>query len=135
MVAGGFLETSYTTLETTAISLMMRFDTRRGSILKDQILERTVSSARRTSRHSNHCSQVDKLSVSYAVLWNALKKIGSRFSDDEKEMLFHGTAERIYRLVPVIEAHDFGKGSSGYRPKITHRVANWNKAQRSKRLR
>jgi len=41
---------------------------------------------------------VDKLSVSYGVLWNALKKIGSRFSDDEKEMLFHGTAERIYRL-------------------------------------
>ena len=101
MVAGGFLETSYTTLETTAISSMMRFDTRlgRGSILKDQILERTVSSARRTSRHSNHCSPVDKLSVSYAVLWNALKKIGSRFSDDEKEMLFHGTAERIYRLL------------------------------------
>jgi predicted TIM-barrel fold metal-dependent hydrolase len=41
---------------------------------------------------------VDKLSVSYGVLWNALKKIGSRFSDEEKEMLFRGTAERIYRL-------------------------------------
>ena len=41
---------------------------------------------------------VDKLSVSYGVLWNALKKIGSRFSDGEKEMMFRTTAERIYRL-------------------------------------
>ena len=41
---------------------------------------------------------VDKLSVSYPVLWNGLKKIGNRFTDDEKELLFRGTAERVYRL-------------------------------------
>ena len=41
---------------------------------------------------------VDKLSVSYPVLWNGLKKIGNRFTEDEKKQLFHRTAERIYRL-------------------------------------
>tara|TARA_Y100001933_G_C18993593_1_gene561571 strand:- start:110 stop:1144 length:1035 start_codon:yes stop_codon:yes gene_type:complete len=41
---------------------------------------------------------VDKLSVSYAVLWNALKKIGSRFNETEKDLMFRGTAQRIYRL-------------------------------------
>ena len=41
---------------------------------------------------------VDKLSVSYAVLWNALKKIGSRFSDEEKDLMFRLTADRVYRL-------------------------------------
>ena len=41
---------------------------------------------------------VDKLSVSYPVLWNAFKKIAKDFSEDEKENLFRGTATRIYRL-------------------------------------
>ncbi|MGI9234078.1 MAG: amidohydrolase family protein [Woeseiaceae bacterium] len=39
---------------------------------------------------------VDKLSVSYPVLWNALKKIASRFDEDEKTAMFRGTAERVY---------------------------------------
>ena len=41
---------------------------------------------------------VDKLSISYPVLWNGLKKIVQDFSDDEKDALFCGTASRVYRL-------------------------------------
>ena len=41
---------------------------------------------------------VDKLSISYPVLWNGLKKIVQDFSDDEKDALFQGTATRVYRL-------------------------------------
>ena len=41
---------------------------------------------------------VDKVSVSYSVLWNAFKKIGLRFSQDENELLFEGTAKWVYRL-------------------------------------
>ncbi len=41
---------------------------------------------------------VDKLSLSYAVLWNAFKKIAAGYSEDEKESLFRGTATRVYRL-------------------------------------
>jgi predicted TIM-barrel fold metal-dependent hydrolase len=42
---------------------------------------------------------VDRLSISYAVLWNGLKKMVADFSEDEKEAMFRGTATRIYRLV------------------------------------
>lgn len=41
---------------------------------------------------------VDKLSVSYDVLWNAFKKIAAGASEDEKHALFCGTAERVYRI-------------------------------------
>jgi predicted TIM-barrel fold metal-dependent hydrolase len=41
---------------------------------------------------------VDRLSISYAVLWNAFKKIASRYNEAEKESLFRGTATRVYRL-------------------------------------
>jgi len=41
---------------------------------------------------------VDKLSISYPVLWNGLKKIAQGFSDAEKDALFGGTATRVYRL-------------------------------------
>ena len=41
---------------------------------------------------------VDKLSVSYAVLWNAFKLIGAAYSDAERQDLFHDTAKRVYRL-------------------------------------
>jgi predicted TIM-barrel fold metal-dependent hydrolase len=43
---------------------------------------------------------VDKLSLSYAVLWNAFKKIAAGYSEDEKESLFRGTAMRVYRIEP-----------------------------------
>jgi predicted TIM-barrel fold metal-dependent hydrolase len=41
---------------------------------------------------------VDKLSLSYHVLWNALKKIVAEFSEDEKYAMFYRTAARVYRL-------------------------------------
>jgi predicted TIM-barrel fold metal-dependent hydrolase len=41
---------------------------------------------------------VDKLSVSYAVLWNAFKKIAQGFNESEKEAMFKGTATATYRL-------------------------------------
>lgn len=42
---------------------------------------------------------VDKLSVSYGVLWNAFKKIAQGYSDNERAALFHDTAARVYRLL------------------------------------
>ena len=41
---------------------------------------------------------VEKASVSYPVIWNAFKKIASRFSESEREALFRDTAARVYRL-------------------------------------
>jgi L-fuconolactonase len=41
---------------------------------------------------------VDKVSISYAVLWNAFKKMVADFSPDEKHRLFYGTAAEVYRL-------------------------------------
>lgn len=41
---------------------------------------------------------VDKMSISYAVLWNAFKKIVADFSEDEKRALFFDTATKVYRL-------------------------------------
>ena len=41
---------------------------------------------------------VDKLSCSYGVLWNSFKRLTADYSDDEKAMLFHDAAARIYRL-------------------------------------
>jgi predicted TIM-barrel fold metal-dependent hydrolase len=41
---------------------------------------------------------VDKQSCSYAVLWNAFKKMVADASESEKSALFHDTATRVYRL-------------------------------------
>ena len=41
---------------------------------------------------------VDRLSISYHVLWNGFKKMVEDFSDAEKHALFYGTAESVYRL-------------------------------------
>ena len=41
---------------------------------------------------------VDRLSLSYRVLWNALKKIAAPFSESERDAMFRGTATRVYRL-------------------------------------
>ncbi len=40
----------------------------------------------------------DKLSVSYPVMWNGLKKIVADFSPTEKSAMFSGTATRVYGL-------------------------------------
>jgi predicted TIM-barrel fold metal-dependent hydrolase len=41
---------------------------------------------------------VDRLSISYHVLWNGLKKIASRYSASEQDEMFQGTAKRVYKL-------------------------------------
>jgi predicted TIM-barrel fold metal-dependent hydrolase len=41
----------------------------------------------------------DGVSSSYAVLWNAFKRLAAGSSADEKAKLFSGTARRVYRLV------------------------------------
>jgi predicted TIM-barrel fold metal-dependent hydrolase len=41
---------------------------------------------------------VDKLSLSYVVYWNAMKKLAAEFSPAEQDALFTGTARRVYRL-------------------------------------
>ena len=41
---------------------------------------------------------VDKLSIHYHVLYNALKKIAAGFSDDEQDAMFYRTAARVYSL-------------------------------------
>jgi predicted TIM-barrel fold metal-dependent hydrolase len=41
---------------------------------------------------------VDGASCSYAVLWNAFKRIAADASPVEKAALFHDTAVRGYRL-------------------------------------
>jgi predicted TIM-barrel fold metal-dependent hydrolase len=41
---------------------------------------------------------VDRLSLSYRVLWNGLKKMVADFSRSERDAMFRGTAARVYRL-------------------------------------
>ena len=41
---------------------------------------------------------VDRLSVSYQVLWNALKKIARSYSEEEQNWLFSQTAWQVYKL-------------------------------------
>lgn len=41
---------------------------------------------------------VDRLSISYHVLWNAFKKMAAQYSPAEQEALFVGTATKVYRL-------------------------------------
>ena len=41
---------------------------------------------------------VDKLSMSYHVYWNAMKKLTLDFSESDKHALFYGTAARVYSV-------------------------------------
>jgi predicted TIM-barrel fold metal-dependent hydrolase len=41
---------------------------------------------------------VDRLSLSYEVLWNAYKKMTSSFSASERADLFYNTAARTYQV-------------------------------------
>lgn len=41
---------------------------------------------------------VDKATASYAVVWNAFKRIAASCSVEERHALMHGTASRFYRL-------------------------------------
>jgi predicted TIM-barrel fold metal-dependent hydrolase len=40
----------------------------------------------------------DNAAGSYGAVWNAFKRIAARYSDDEKDQLFRGTAARVYRI-------------------------------------
>jgi predicted TIM-barrel fold metal-dependent hydrolase len=42
---------------------------------------------------------VDKISYSYAVVWNAFKRLSEGYSAGERAALFHDTAARVYRIV------------------------------------
>ena len=44
---------------------------------------------------------VDGVSCSYAVLWNALKRVAAGASADDKRLLFRDTARSVYRLDEV----------------------------------
>jgi predicted TIM-barrel fold metal-dependent hydrolase len=54
--------------------------------------------ARRCMFESNF--PVQKRWCSYAVLWNACKRLAADASADEKSALFNGTAARVYRVPP-----------------------------------
>jgi L-fuconolactonase len=41
---------------------------------------------------------VDKVSFSYAVMWNAYKKMSVGYSPEDRSMLLAGTARRVYRV-------------------------------------
>jgi predicted TIM-barrel fold metal-dependent hydrolase len=41
---------------------------------------------------------VDRFSLSYRTLWNALKKIAATYSDAERDHMFRATAATVYRL-------------------------------------
>jgi L-fuconolactonase len=41
---------------------------------------------------------VDKTAYSYAVMWNAFKRLAAQASKDEKAALLRETAVRVYRL-------------------------------------
>lgn len=44
---------------------------------------------------------VDRVSISYRSLWNAFKIIAEPFDEAEKQLLFSGTARRVYSLPEV----------------------------------
>ena len=41
---------------------------------------------------------VDKLSCSYVNLWNSFKKLTKNYSKNDRALLFHDTASKIYKL-------------------------------------
>lgn len=44
---------------------------------------------------------IDRFSLSYDVLWNALKRLAGQYSESEKDAMFAGTARRVYGLAPL----------------------------------
>ena len=46
----------------------------------------------------------DGVSSSYAVLWNAFKRLAAGYSPEDKAKLFSGTAKRVYRLAQIAVA-------------------------------
>ena len=83
------------------------FEERERPATSDEVVETTG----RWYRHAIDCFgparcmfesnfPVDRVSLSYPVLWNAFKKLVADGSAAEKAALFHDTAARVYRLDP-----------------------------------
>jgi predicted TIM-barrel fold metal-dependent hydrolase len=53
---------------------------------------------------------VDKRSTSYAVLWNAFKKMTAHLGAKERAALFHDTAVRVYALDSPLDMTEEGPG-------------------------
>ncbi|QHI97468.1 amidohydrolase family protein [Xylophilus rhododendri] len=47
---------------------------------------------------------VDRSVAPYGVVWNALKRLAAGASADDKRLLFHDTASRVYRIGSLAEA-------------------------------
>lgn len=43
---------------------------------------------------------VDKAMYSYRTVWNAFKRLGASYSEDDRRWLFHDSAARFYRISP-----------------------------------
>ena len=56
--------------------------------------------ANRAMFESNY--PVDRWGASYAVLWNAFKRLASGASESDKRDLFAGTAARVYGLEQLL---------------------------------
>ncbi|MEC7655262.1 MAG: amidohydrolase family protein, partial [Pseudomonadota bacterium] len=41
---------------------------------------------------------VDKLSCSYMVCWNSFKRLTANYSSNEKALMYHDVAKRVYKL-------------------------------------
>ena len=46
---------------------------------------------------------VDNQSAAFPVIWNAFKRVTQNYSRAERESMFFGTAQRVYRLAPSLE--------------------------------
>lgn len=57
---------------------------------------------------------MDKGSYSYAVGWNAMKRIAAHLSDEEKDDLFWRSAARAYRLEHLLPAREHASSQSGW---------------------
>jgi len=46
---------------------------------------------------------VDKVCLSYSVLWNAYKRVAAKMglSETDKRAVFHDTAAKCYKLLPA----------------------------------
>ena len=50
------------------------------------------------ARCSKATFPVDRTGMSYAVWWNAAKRMSASYNAAERALLFEGTARRVYRL-------------------------------------
>ena len=62
------------------------------------IYERMTSAEHAVQKLQEGGFPVDRISISYPVLWNGLKKIAADYHPTAQDALFAGTARRVYRL-------------------------------------